>query len=173
MSSTFKTRLTPLLLAGLMATAGFSALAQTTPSTPADSAPKAQRGMGGGMGHGQRDPAAMRQMMEKRQADLKASLKIEPAQEGAWTAYTAAHKPPADRAQRGEALRADMGKLSTPERIDKMKALRATRDAEMDKRAQATKDFYAVLTPEQKKTFDARGRMGGRNPGERGGHRHG
>ena len=173
MSSTFKTRFSPLLLAGLLATAGFSALAQTTPANPADVAPKAQRGMGGGMGHGQRDPAKMQQMMEKRQADLKTSLKIEPAQEGAWTAYTTAHKPPADMAKRRDAMRASMEKLSTPERIEQMKTMRAQRDAEMDKRAQATKDFYAVLTPEQKKTFDARGKMGGRQHRGAEGHRHG
>ena len=169
MSLTFKTRFSPLLLAGLMATAGFSALAQTAPAAPADGAPKAQRGMG----HGPRDPAQMQQMMEKRQAELKTSLKIEPNQEGAWTAYTAAHKLPADMAQHRDTLRADMEKLSTPERIEKMKAMRATRDAEMDKRAQATKDFYAVLTPEQKKTFDARSKMGGRHPGGADGHRRG
>ena len=176
MSSTFKTRFSPLLLVGLMATAGFSAFAQSTPTTPADVAPKAQRGMGGGMGggmgHGQRDPAKMQQMMEKRQADLKASLKIEPTQEGAWTAYTTAHKPPADKAQRRDAMRASMEKLSTPERIEHMKAMRTQRDAEMDKRAQATKDFYAVLTPEQKKTFDTRGKMGGHHRGAAEGHRH-
>ncbi len=176
MSSTFKTRFSPLLLAGLLATAGFSALAQTTPANPADSAPKAQRGMGGGMGHGQRDPAHMQQMMEKRQADLKASLKIEPAQEAAWTAFTTAMKPPADMAQRRDAMRASMEKLSTPERIDHMKAMRTQRDAEMAKREQAVKDFYAVLTPEQKKTFDTRRPMGGPGHGERsgqaGGHNH-
>ncbi len=176
MSSTFKTRFSPLLLAGLLATAGFSALAQTPPATPADAAPKAHHGMGGGMSHGQRDPAKMQQMMEKRQADLKATLKIQPAQEAAWTAFTAAHKPPAGMAQRRDAMRASMEKLSTPERIDHMKAMRAQRDAEMDKRAQATKDFYAVLTPEQKKTFDTHGKMGGPGHGERrgqaGGHNH-
>jgi protein CpxP len=150
MSSTFKTRFSPLLLAGLLATAGFSALAQTTPAAPADGAPKAQRGMG----HGQRDPAKMLQMMEKRQAELKASLKIEPAQEGAWTSFNNAMKPPADMAQRRDAMRASMDKLTTPERMEHMKAMRTLRDAEMAKREQATKDFYAVLTPEQKKTFD-------------------
>ena len=169
MSSTFKTRFSPLLLAGLMATAGFAAFAQT-PAAPADGAPKAQRGMGGGMGHGQRDPAKMLQMMEKHQAELKASLKLEPAQEAAWTAFNAAHKPPADMAQRREAMRASMDKLTTPERIDHMKAMRTMRDAEMAKREQATKDFYAVLTPEQKKTFDTRGKMGGPGHGERRGH---
>mgnify|MGYP000387936472 CR=1 FL=1 len=51
--------------------------------------------------------------------------------------------------------RAAMAKLSTPERIDQMQALHAQRDAEMKKRGDATKTFYAGLNAEQKKTFDA------------------
>jgi hypothetical protein len=45
--------------------------------------------------------------------------------------------------------------MTTPDRIDHMRALRTQRDAEMDRRADATKAFYAQLTAEQKKTFDA------------------
>jgi len=36
-----------------------------------------------------------------------------------------------------------------------MRALRATRLAEMDQRGDATKTFYAALTPPQQKAFDA------------------
>jgi hypothetical protein len=50
-----------------------------------------------------------------------------------------------------------MAKLATPERIDRMRAVRAQRNAEMDKRMDATKTFYAALSAEQKKTFDAEG----------------
>ena len=57
-----------------------------------------------------------------------------------------------------------------------MRALRNQRMAEMnaamDKRGEATKAFYAALTPEQQKTFDAEhkkhGPHGGRG-GKRGG----
>jgi Spy/CpxP family protein refolding chaperone len=51
--------------------------------------------------------------------------------------------------------RAEIDKLTTPERLDKMRDLRKQRDAEMDKRDAATRTFYATLTAEQKKTFDA------------------
>jgi hypothetical protein len=44
--------------------------------------------------------------------------------------------------------------LSTPERLDRMRALRTQRNAEMDRRADATKAFYAQLTPPQQKAFD-------------------
>jgi Spy/CpxP family protein refolding chaperone len=120
------------------------------------------------------DPAKMQERMARHQAELKAKLKIAPEQEAAWTSFTAALAPPAHLAQRPD--RAEMEKLSTPERIDRMRALRATHQAEMDKRADATKAFYAALTPEQKKVFDAehlrherqagwRAGMRGANPG--------
>jgi hypothetical protein len=124
--------------------------------------------------------------MAKRQAELKAKLKITPAQEGAWTTFTAAMQPPANMGKGTMGLRhdpkvkAEMDKLSTPERIDKMQAMRAERmktmSAEMDKRGAATKAFYAVLSSEQKAVFDAVAMHGGRHGmgmggehGERGG----
>jgi periplasmic protein CpxP/Spy len=160
MKSAFK----PVVAAVLIATASFATMAQHHPM-----------GEGGMKGHGrmgQMDPAKMQAMMDKRQADLKVKLKVTPAQEGAWTAFTSAMKPPADMAKTHEAHRAEMAKLSTPERIDKMKALRTTRDAEMDKRADAVKAFYAQLSSEQKAVFDALhadGPHGGKGGGHHGG----
>ena len=63
---------------------------------------------------------------------------------------------------------ADMEKLSTPERIDKMRSERAQHMADMttamDKRDEATKTFYATLDADQKKVFDAEhSRMGARH----------
>ena len=104
------------------------------------------------------DPARMQARVEKHQAVLKAMLKLTPAQEGAWTTFTAAIKPPvASPLKRPEPV--EIAKLTTPERIEKMKALQTQRQSEMnaamDKRAEATKAFYAALTPEQQKVFDA------------------
>lgn len=157
MKSIFK----PVLLAGLLATAGVAAFSQG----PAGGDWGGMMGAGGPMHDGMRhsrmgsmDPARMQAWMDKRQAELKAQLKLTPAQEGAWTSYTAAMKPPADLAAR-RAEHAELLKLPTPERIDKMKALRnqhmGEMTAAMDKRGEATKAFYATLTPEQQKTFDA------------------
>jgi protein CpxP len=69
-------------------------------------------------------------------------------------------QPPAQMGQRlTPEQRAEMDKLTTPERIDKMQALHTERMNEhaamMKKHGDATKAFYAVLSPEQKKTFDA------------------
>lgn len=181
-----------MLLAGLMATLGFAAVAQNAaPATPA-------AGHGGMQGMHQGDSAKMQEQMQghrqeraaKRSATLKTKLKITAAQEGAWTTFSTAMKPPANGMggmgmRHDPALRAEMDKLTTPERIDKMRTLRqqrmTTMNAEMDKRADATKAFYGVLSSEQKAVFDAvamqggHGRHGGRGEhgGMTGGHRGG
>ena len=173
-----------LILASLLATAGVGAIAQGTDAAPAalnsgTSAPAAQnaRPHHGEHNMSRHDTAKMQAWMSKRQAELKARLKITPAQEGAWTAFTASMQPPArmmggERPMAGQ--RAELDKLTTPERIDKMKALRTQRmtemNAEMDKRGDATKAFYAVLSPEQQKTFDAEHRKMGEEHRGRGHH---
>ncbi len=142
-----------LVLAGLLATAGVSAMAQGAPAGPQ-------------AGHmGRHDPAKMQAWIAQRQAELKAQLKLTPAQEGAWTRYTATMQPTAHGARLTPEQRAEFDKLSTPERIDKMRALRTQRMADMsavmDKRDAATKTFYAALSPEQQKIFDAEHRKYG------------
>jgi Spy/CpxP family protein refolding chaperone len=132
-----------------------------------------------GMRHermGKMDPAKMQAWMDKRNVELKAKLKITPAQESAWTTYTAAMKPPVDlMANRPD--RAELDKLSTPERIDKMKALRTQHmtdmNTAMDKRGEATKAFYATLTPEQQKVFDTSATRHHGPEGRKGGPREG
>lgn len=152
-----------LIATALLATLGLTAIAQTPP--PANAAAGTPPAAGHRMGHGDRDPAKMKEYMAKRQAELKAQLALTPAQEGAWTAWTAAMQPPAGMKRPDPA---EMQKLSTPERIDRMRAMRTERNAEMDKRADATKTFYAALTPEQKKVFDAKAMRHG--DGHHGGH---
>ena len=87
-----------IALAGLLATAGAGAMAQTattpqgdagTTATSTQASPHSER-------MGRYDPARMQEYMAKRQAAMKAKLQITPAQEGAWTAFTAAMQPPAD-----------------------------------------------------------------------------
>jgi hypothetical protein len=66
--------------------------------------------------------------------------------------------------------------MTTPERLDHMAAMMAKRDAEhqaeMQRRIDAVKRFYAVLSPEQKRAFDALHDRGGMGPGDRGPGRH-
>ena len=176
------------LLTALMATCGFAAIAQnTTPAAPAAVAqPQMQDRMHRGDHSNTRESmfGNHQERMAKRQAELKTKLKITPAQEGAWTTFTASMKPPANMAggmgmRHDPKVKAEMDKLTTPERIDQMRVLRAERmttmNAEMDKRGAATKTFYAVLSPEQKAVFDAVAMRGGRHGGhgmrgEGGGH---
>jgi hypothetical protein len=176
MKTLHRTLMTATLLAGL----GLGAVAQTqTPAAPA-AGPGAPHTMQGE--HGRMDPARMERMrarmeerMAKRLGQLKDKLQISRGQEGAWEAWTAAIKP----TPRQHADRAGFRQMTTPERIDRMKALRAQRAAAMDKRMDATKTFYAQLNPEQQKVFDQVGlrfasRMGGkRGHGHHFGRHHG
>lgn len=138
-----------LLVAALLATLGLAASAQTPPPPPGGP-PAAEQRMD------RHDPARMHERMQERRirhlAELKQQLKLSPAQEGAWMAFSAATQPPAQPPARPD--RAEFEKLSTPERIDRMMALKAQRDERMRHYAEATKTFYAALTPEQKKVFD-------------------
>jgi periplasmic protein CpxP/Spy len=171
-TTSFRLPLASLAVTGLLALGAVTAMAQT-PHAPEAGSPASTHGRGEHMR--MRDPAKMQAMMAKRQADLKAKLKLTPAQEGAWTAFTAAMQPPAGwKPGDMQAKHAELEKLPTPERIDKMQALRTERmtkmNAEMDKRGAATKSFYAALNAEQQKTFDAERHM---HRGERGAGRHG
>lgn len=107
-----------------------------------------------GDGHGDRA-----EYRAKRMAALKDQLKLTAAQEPAWTAFTTSMQP-GNRTARLD--HQGMDKLTTPERIDRMRALRAQHAAEADRRGEATKTFYAALTPEQQKTFDAQSHRGHR-----------
>ncbi|UCU99302.1 Spy/CpxP family protein refolding chaperone [Acidovorax radicis] len=110
----------------------------------------------------------MAQYHAKHLADLKAQLKLTAAQEPAWTSFTTAMQPDERPARLDRLDRKEMDKLTTPERIDRMRALRAQHAAEADRRGEATKTFYATLTPEQQKTFDAQAHRGMRMGGMKG-----
>lgn len=165
-----------LMTAGLAAALGIGAIAQAQTSAPVapSTAPAAPQAQGE---RGRMDPARAEQFrarhaerLAQRLEAFKQKLQITSAQEGAWSTWTAAMKPV--QFQRGS--RDEFRNLTTPERIDRMRTLRAQRVAEMDKRGEATKAFYAALTPEQKKVFDLAGpHSGGGFGGGKHGHGHG
>ena len=172
-----------LLAAGLLAGIGLSAVAQTP--APAAAAPQAQaqtqahpqRGDHRTMEQRKARHQEMRQVrMERRLAALKLKLQVTGAQESAWNAWTTAMKP----AQRQRPDRAAFATMTTPERIDAMRTLRSNRAAEMDRRGEATKAFYAALGADQKKVFDGEslrfgkgGKGGNRGNGGHGHHHRG
>ena len=152
-----------LLLSGIVAAMASTAFVSTaTAQTTAPTTTEHRMG--------QRDPAKMKEMVAKRLAELKTKLAITSAQEGAWATFTAAMQPPATPIARPN--REEMAKLTTPERIDKMHALRAQRQSMMDARTDAIKAFYGILTADQKKTFDAESLRMMEHMGRRGGHGH-
>lgn len=88
-----------------------------------------------------RDPA----QRQARRADmLRQRLGLRADQEPALKAFLEAHRPQGS----GRSMRAELAQLTTPQRLDRR--LAATQD-----RAAVTKRFYAVLSPEQQKAFDA------------------
>ncbi len=136
-----------------------SALAQTPPPSPQN-----MPGQPGPMGmhphmhggHGMMNDAKRESRRAERHQkhlnEMKVFLQLQPAQEAAWNSFEAVMKSPMKRPVAPSA--AEIEKMSTPERIDKMMALKAERDTEITKRMNASKTFYAVLTPAQQKVFD-------------------
>lgn len=157
------------LLASLLAGCGLAAIAQSAaPAGPGRAGPELHA-------HGDptMDPARRQELrqlrMERRLAALKLKLQISGAQEAAWNAWVSAMKPPA-QPQRLD--RAELERLTTPERIDRLRVVRTARTAEMDRRGDATKAFYGALSADQRKVFDGESlRMLGRG-GPRGHHGH-
>lgn len=151
-----------------MGAAALGAHAQTT--APA----QAQDGRYGHAANQEQRAAKRAEFAAKRAAKLHDALKITPAQEGAWNAFLASMKPPA-RGQRPD--RAEHASLSAPQRLAKHIEMQKQRTAAMEQRLGAVNSFYAVLTPEQKKTFDDKaarlegrfGRHGGHGGWHRGG----
>lgn len=119
--------------------------------------------------------AKFSEMVAKHQAKLHDALKLTAAQEPAWATFVAATTPqmPAARPDR-----AALAQLSAPERMEKRLELHKQMLAQHETRLAALKTFYAVLTPEQRKTFDEQaehhhGRMHGGHGGHGGAMRHG
>ncbi len=120
--------------------------------------------------HGQQFHARWEAHRAAHLSALKEKLKLKPEQEAAWTTFASASQPGEhpmgmDR----QAMRGEFAKLTTPQRLDKMLDMADQRHAKMAERAQAIKTFYAQLTPEQQRVFDAEA-MPGRHGG--GHHRH-
>ena len=152
-----KTHFKPLVLAAILGTAALTALAQ-----PAGDAPQGGDRMGAMHEHGRE---RMQAHMAKRLDELKAKLKLSQQQEASWTTYVAALKPGAMAAAHPRPE--DWAKLTTPERLDKMRELRKAHEAEFNKRDDATRAFYSGLSAEQKKAFDdntARAMQDGHRP---------
>jgi protein CpxP len=101
----------------------------------------------GAFGHG----ATSAERVAKRQAALHDKLSLSPTQEAAWKAYTDKLQATAPARPEG----ASFATMTAPERADRMVAFLQAAQQRAAVRAQAVKEFYVVLSPEQQKIFDS------------------
>lgn len=145
--------------------AGLTAATLGAATFPAFAMPPGCDGMGGGMmsqgGPWDGSKGRFAEQSEKRQAALHKKLNLSAEQETAWKAYTEKMQT---LQQSTRPVPGEMRLLSTPERLEKMQAMMKEHGKFMETRIAAIKEFYDVLTPEQRKVFDAMP-MGG--PGRR------
>jgi protein CpxP len=145
---------TTLIAASLLAGLSGLALAQTNVQVPSSS-PRA--------GHMDKMHAKMGARHAEHLTELKGKLNLQTSQEGTWNNFAQSMQKPERMARPDQA---SMEKMSTPQRLDRLQAIKVEKDAQMQKRINATKDFYASLSAEQQQIFDketaqAMGRMGG------------
>lgn len=152
--TTFRKNLLSTLAALSLGAAAFGAHAQTATPDQAQTAPAEGR-------HGHAVSQEKRaEFAARRAAKLHDELRITPAQENAWNAFVASMRP-APRGTRPD--RAAPANLSAPQRLAQHIERQKQRTAAMEQRLGAVNSFYAVLTPEQRKTFDEKAaRMQGR-----------
>ncbi len=139
MNTRLKTIFLALAACGFLAS-GASLAAPPNPSAEPGSQEPGPRGPGGNW----EEFRAFK--LEKLHQDLKLTAK----QESAWNEWSGKIK--AERPAWKE--RENLGNLTAPERMEKMLAFAKERVATLEERLAATKAFYAVLTPEQRQTFD-------------------
>ncbi|GAB2454368.1 hypothetical protein GCM10027082_00640 [Comamonas humi] len=155
------------IASAIFAVMALPALAQTAPESSPGAAPSASATAADGSmqhrrHHGSKEERQAR--MEQHWQSLKSALKISGSQEASWTTYVSAMKPQQRTAPPMD--RKAFAAMTTPERIDAMQTMRSQHQADAERRGQATKAFYATLTPEQQKTFDAQSlKMFGRHHG--------
>jgi protein CpxP len=154
-------------LASISMAAALALCAGASFAQPAPQGPPGAEGR-----HWQRpDPA---QMAERHAQRLRDTLQLRPDQEPALRALIAASQRPAGEHGRMGKGHEEDARLSTPERLDHMQAAMAEHAAHFRAHAEATKRFYAQLSPTQQRAFDAmpmgrheHGGHGRGGPGER------
>lgn len=102
-------------------------------------------------------------MKKQHLEDLKTVLRLRPDQESALAAFTAAHEP----RRFGRRLPAP-GSQTTPQRLDEMAKVEAEMAAHHKASREALAKFYAALSPDQQKVFDALHRLKGHGGGHGG-----
>ncbi len=102
--------------------------------------------------HGHWDKAERTGYFEKRSAALHDKLQLTTTQEADWTAFIARIRPSEHPVM---ASGDELAKLSTPDRMEQVLAIKQEMLKRMEARVEATKEFYSHLTAEQRQIFDA------------------
>ena len=155
-------------LAGLIAGSGI--LAASAYAVSADNAAGTPRCEAR---HQQQGAARWEDRRAAHRAELKEKLALTADQEAAWNTFTESAQPgPRHPGIDRKAMREEFEKLRTPERLDRMQAMSDMRRVRMAERAGAIKTFYAQLSPEQQRVFDAEAMPRHHRHGHRHQHRH-
>ena len=151
-------RLALMAAAALSLSTAAVAVAQDGPPPPGRP-PMADDGPGGGPGGDRGGPGGHRHRHFDPAQHLRDVLQLRADQDGALKAYLAATGPKDWGKDRPERKPSDGPRkmLTTPERLDRESEHLIHAKARID----ATRSFYAALSPSQQKAFDAIGPMGG------------
>jgi protein CpxP len=103
----------------------------------------------------QQHEARLHEAMEAHAKRLHDILNLRPDQDAALHAFIAAMAPPRHEGMMMRDKPEDMATLTTPQRLDRMAARMAEHQTEFQNRAAAIRQFYAALSPEQQRAFDA------------------
>jgi hypothetical protein len=137
-----------LIASGVLCLAiGGAAIAQPAPPPPPADARRADQ-------PAWRDPAQRQAEQADRLADV---LQLRPDQRGSLHAFLDAAAAPGGARWAAEREDRQDPDLTTPQRLDRMLAHFDERRARLVARAEATKIFYAQLTPSQQRAFDSLG----------------
>jgi hypothetical protein len=147
--------LTGLALAALLASAAVAALAQPAAAPGADGPDAGRR-----QAWAQQWQAHRQAHMEAEARRLHDVLNLKPDQDAALHTLLAALAPAHKDGEPGKGpdggwKHDDGEQLTTPQRLDRMAARFSEHQAAFQQKAAAIKQFYAVLSPEQQRAFDA------------------
>lgn len=98
--------------------------------------------------------AAEAQPAAGQHPDLGAALHLRPDQQGAYQAFQKATMPPPQAVAQIKGLYSRMVAAHTPERLELMAQIQQMQAANTAHDAQAVRQFYAQLSPEQQRAFD-------------------
>jgi len=106
-------------------------------------------------GHDEGNMQAPRQgHMQQLASLLHDALALRPDQEASWRTFLTSMAPPAATMPHGDEAQ-DQAMLTTPQMLDRMAEHMRREQTEFERHAAAVRQFYAVLSPTQQRTFDA------------------